>query len=514
MKIVLECLWSGSPQFNHLPQELWSYDPVQQIIRSRKCETSLFPMSLFLKEDLQYHGDTEPSPCIENTLASMHVIEVVDVDLFEDGPSILQVDLVPQLSSLEEQQKEDVQAILKDFPHLFSSGSNDLGHIVNPDMCHRIELIEGATPPTRLRSMSSYSEREREFIAREIQMLLSLGIIQASTSPWISAPVVVRKQDDTLRLCIDFRPLNKVTVADPYPLPNIEMMLRRMSKSCYFSTVDIASAFWQVPMHEAHVKYTGFMTPDGKYEWLRMPFGLKNASSTFQRLMDWVVGNSLYADAYLDDVFVHSVTWKEHCMHLREVFTKLSQHRIKLKLPKCVFGAPTIRALGHVVGNGQMRPDPENIAAILNLPVPKDKNAVRSVLGAAGYYRGYIQDFALKTEPMSRLMKKNEPFVWTPECQQAFDVMKKAMASDPVLRMPNLSLPFVLTTDWSKSAIGAVLSQIDENTKFDHPVAFASRILTPAERNYSPTEGECLALVWAIEKFRTFLRWSQICCLY
>ena len=159
---------------------------------------------------------------------------------------------------------------------------------------------------------------------KEVQMLIDLNIVQPSTSPWISAPVCVKKSEGTLRLCIDFRPLNKYTVEDPYPLSLIDNLLRKMRSAKYISSVDIASAFWQIPMHPEHSKYTGFITPGGKFEWLRMPFGLKNASSTFQRFMDEVLHGCNFAQAYIDDVFMFSSTWEEHLTHLREVFARLA----------------------------------------------------------------------------------------------------------------------------------------------------------------------------------------------
>jgi hypothetical protein len=284
-------------------------------------------------------------------------------------------------------------------------------------------------------------------------------------------------------------------------------MLRRTSKAKYFSSVDIATAFWQVPMHVADRKYTGFMTSTGKYEWLRMPFGLKNASSTFQRLMDHIIGQTDFTAVYLDDIYIFSKTWEDHVKHLHIVFGKLSANGIKLKLPKCIFRAPHIKALGHIVGNGEMRPDPEKVKAIIALPVPRDVHMVRSVLGAYGYYRGYVENFALKTAPMTYLTKKSSQgkWYWTPLCQKAYDELKSALTSQPILKIPRFDLVFIVTIDWSKLAIGAVLSQFDPHTNFDHPVAYASRLLSAAEQYYSPTEGECLALVWAVRKYRIYL---------
>eukprot|EP00884_Botryococcus_braunii_P010957 jgi/Botrbrau1/19863/Bobra.0510s0001.1 len=226
--------------------------------------------------------------------------------------------------------------------------------------------------------------------------------------------------------------------------------------------------------------------------------------------MDHIIGQIDFTAVYLDDIYIFSETWENHVMHLDVVFGKLFDNGIKLKLPKCIFGAPHIKALGHIVGNGEMRPDPQNVEAILALPVPRDiidVHMVRSVLGAYGYYRGYVENFALKTAPLTYLPKKcaQGKWDWTPLCQKAYDELKTALTSQPILRMPRFDLVFIVTTDWSKLAIGAVLSQVDPDTNFDHPVAYASRLLSAAEQSYSPTEGECLALIWAVRKYRIYL---------
>jgi hypothetical protein len=223
--------------------------------------------------------------------------------------------------------------------------------------------------------------------------------------------------------------------------------------------------------------------------------------------MDHVVGQTDFTAVYLDDIYVFSEDWKSHLFHVEEVSKQLARNHIKLKLPKCIFGAPYKKALGHIVGNGEMRPDPKNVAAILALPVPRHVHMVRSVLGAYGYYRGYVDNFASKTAPMTFLTKNcaKGKWEWSEECQKAYDELKRALTSEPILRMPRFDLVFIVTTDWSKLAIGAVLSQVDPDTNFDHPVAYASRLLTSAEQNYSPTEGGCLALVWAVQKYRIYL---------
>lgn len=506
MRVVFECSWREEDCASLPDDRLQQLDPIFRLHAEQStisdqpsCFRVVRPDSILWPSSRICLSDNTTG------VITLHVSSMPD-DLFVSAAELDEKPLLPDLSGLAEDQRSDVQKLIEEFNTLFSKGKSDLGR-VNPEseVFHRIELKPDSSPPTRLRAMSSYSEREIEFIEKEVAMLIELGIVKASSSPWISAPVCVKKQDGELRLCIDFRPLNKCTVPDPYPLPLIDNLLRKMSKAKYITTVDIASAFWQIPMYPAHTKYTGFITPRGKYEWLRMPFGLKNASSTFQRFMDEVLEGCPFAQAYMDDVFIFSQTWEEHCKHLREVFTRLNNHHVKLKLGKCAFGAPEVKCLGHIVGNGLIKPDPDNVSDILSLPVPRDVTSLRSVLGAAGYYREYIHDFALITAPMAKLLKKNVPFVWSAECQEAYNELKRRLTSDPVLKLPDFSRPFILTTDWSKLAIGAVLSQIDPETGFDHPVAFKSRLLTPAESNYAPTEGECLALVWAVQKFRVFL---------
>jgi hypothetical protein len=508
MSIYFECIFEDRTYEHRVPDGLFEYDEVSQLMRECRADTAVLPFSLKLRDSANFMSSPAEAP-LSSTLDAMHELELDD-RLHDACPRLCEIKATPLIPDLDESKRKDIGNLLEEFADLYSSGKDDLGCISDPDICHQIHLQPNSYPPSKFRNMSSYSEREKEFLSGEVKMLLELGIIRQSTSPWVSAPVIVKKSDNTLRLCIDFRPLNACTVSDPYPLPLIESMLRKMASAKYFSAMDIASAIWQVKMHPEHAKYTAFVTHEGKYEWLRMPFGLRNASSTFQRLMDNVLGAALFSHAYLDDVHVYSNTWEEHVKHLRDTFVKLALHKVKLKRPKCIFGAEYLKTLGHVVGGGCLRLDPDNVAAILNLPTPRDVSTTRSVLGAAGYYREYVENFARITEPLSRLLKKTSVFHWTPDCQTAFDQVKHCLTSEPVLWAPNFKLPFILTTDWSKTAMGAVLSQPDpmpdeHGNHFDHPIAYASKTLKPAERNYSPTEGECFALVWACEKFRPFL---------
>ena len=302
-----------------------------------------------------------------------------------------------------------------------------------------------------------------------------------------------------------FRKLNKETLRGAYPLPNIEDMMHDMSGAKYFSSLDVMSAFWNVPVAEKDIAKTGFSTPFGNFEWVRMPFGLVNASSTFQRLINKVLADLPFAVAYIDDIFVFSNSFEEHVEHLQQVLKKLQEAGLKLKLAKCAFAATSIKCLGNIINQEGIHADPDKIAAIKDLPRPLSPSDVRSFLGTANYYRAFVKDFAHLMLPLQELTKKRTQFLWTQECEEAFVAIKEKLTSTPCLHLPVWNQPFIVHSDWSKGAIGAVLSQVDPKTGLEHPIHFASRSLTAAERNYAPTEGECLALVWAVQKFRTYL---------
>ncbi len=268
--------------------------------------------------------------------------------------------------------------------------------------------------------------------------------------------------------------------------------------------MDVMSAFWKVPIKPEDVFKTGFTSPFGNFEWVRMPFGLENASSTFQRLMDNVLENCANASAYIDDVFVFSNTWHEHLSHLDDMLSRLERAGLKLRVSKCAFACQSIKCLGHIIDEQGLHPDPDKISSISSIPAPSDASGARSFLGMTNYFRHFIKDYATMCIPLIELTKKRARFCWSSDCQDAFDRLKRSLTEDPCLIMPDHSKPFILHTDWSKGAVGALLSQISADN-LEHLVAYASRLLTSPERNYAPTEGECLALVWAVKNFCHFL---------
>lgn len=299
--------------------------------------------------------------------------------------------------------------------------------------------------------------------------------------------------------------MNAITRGDAYPLPNITETLDTLSGSQYFTTLDLCSGYHQVEVELADIEKTAFTLPGHHYEFVRMPFALCNAPATFQRLMDTVLigikGES--ALVYLDDIIVYSSTLEQHVECLEQVLKRLDHANLYIQLPKCTFAVNEVEYLGHVVSGEGVKPDPKKIAAVVNYPRPKNERDIIAFIGLIGYYRRFIKDFASRTKPLTELLKKDSKFEWTESQEKAFKELTKALCTKPVLCYPDFSKPFIVSTDASSIAIGAVLSQLHNGN--EHPVAYASRQLNKAEKNYGATERELLALVWVTKYFRCYL---------
>ena len=376
---------------------------------------------------------------------------------------------------------------------------------VTDRVTHHIDLKPGTSPVYVPSYRLPHSQRK---VAHDlVDDMLAEGIIQESHSPWNSPLFLVPKKDGSYRAVVDFRRVNDVTVPDHYPLPVLQDLLQSIGKNnTVFSTLDLKSGFWQIPLDENSRHITAFSTPFGHYEWLRCPMGLRNSPLTCQRLINSIfqglIGHGLFV--YLDDLILVSQDLDSHLTKLALVLQKFSDAGLKLNLPKCKFLRARIEFLGHLVDKDGIHTTPDKVKAVQNFPVPTSVNNVRSFLGLAGYYRAFIQDFATIAAPLTRLLKKDVPFVWTNAHQRSFEFLKTTLTNAPILAFPDYSLPFTICTDASAKGLGAVLMQQVEPRR-PHVIAYASRTLNTAESRYSVTHLEALAVVWSLKHFRDLI---------
>lgn len=340
--------------------------------------------------------------------------------------------------------------------------------------------------------------------------MLKEGIIRPSTSPWTSPIWVVPKKMDASgekkwRLVVDYRKLNAKTINDKFPIPNISDILDKLGRCHYFTTLDLAAGFHQIKMDPADICKTAFSTEDGHDEYVRMPFGLKNAPASFQRHMNVVLAGLVgkICLVYMDDIIIFSTSIQEHCTNLKKVFDALRKSNLKIQCDKSEFLKREVEFLGHIVTSEGVKPNPDKIKVIQNWPLPKNEKELRGFLGILGYYRKFIKDFAKIAKPLTNSLRKDEGIKHTKEFIGAFERCRNILTGSDILQYPDFSKQFILTTDASNHALGAVLSQ--GITGSDKPIAFASRTLNKSEENYSTIEKELLAVVWACKYFRPYL---------
>ena len=366
---------------------------------------------------------------------------------------------------------------------------------------HTIPLIPGARPVSvRPYRIAPHLKDELE---KQIKELLASGMIRHSNSEFSSPVLLVKKKEEgTWRMVIDYRHLNAITLKSKYPVPVIDELLDELAGACWFSKLDLKAGYYQIRLAPGEEYKTAFQTHNGHYEFNVMGMGLSGAPGTFQGTMNYDLSPVLRKCAlvFFDDILVFSKTLREHWEHLDEVLSILHREQWKVKMSKCDFAQPKIAYLGHVISAEGVSTDPDKIVAVQQWPTPQNVKEVRGFLGLSGYYRKFIKHYGIIARPLTDLLKKNVPFVWTSITDEAFVTLKQALVSAPVLALPDFTKPFMIETDACEYGIGAVLMQQG------HPLAFVSKTLGPKNRALSVYEKEYLAILLAVDKWRPYLQ--------
>lgn len=368
---------------------------------------------------------------------------------------------------------------------------------------HSIDI--GDAKPIKQRHWPVSPAKEKEMFS-EIENMLALDVIEESKSPWSSNCVLVKK-GEKMRLCLDSREVNKVTLKDAYPLPHVDGILSRLPSARFITGLDMKHAFWQIPLEQKSRPYTAFTVPNRPlYQYKVMPFGLCNAAQTLCRLMDQVIPAHLRTRVfvYLDDLLVLSDDVDSHMKLLEEIASYLRQANLTINIAKSKFCMLEIKYLEFIIGYGQLKADPQKVSAIKEFPPPTSVRQLRRFLGLSGWYRRFVENYATITCPLTDLLKKNKTFDWNQDAERVFNLLKSKLTSAPLLMTPDFSKPFVLLCDASLHGLGCVLAQKNEDG-MELPIAYRSEKLTKAQRNYTVTELECLAVIKGINKFRAYV---------
>ncbi|GJU42668.1 reverse transcriptase domain-containing protein [Tanacetum coccineum] len=396
----------------------------------------------------------------------------------------------------DEKKLDDIR-VVRDFPEVFPDDL--LGLPLVREIEFRIDLIPGASPVVR--SPYRLAPSEMLELSNQLKELQEKGFIRPSHSPWGAPVLFVKKKDGSMRMCIDYRELNKLTIKNRYPLPRIDDLFDQLQGACCFSKIDLRSGYHQLRVREEDIPKTAFRTRYGHFEFTVMPFGLTNAPAIFMDLMNRVCKPYLdkFVIVFIDDILIYSKSEEEHEVHLKTILDLLEKEKLYAKFSKCEFWLKEVQFLGHVVNRDGIHMDPSKVESVKNWKTPESSTEIRSFLGLAGYYRRFIKNFSKIAKPLTLLTQKNKAYVWGDKQDEAFQILKEKLCNAPVLALPDRPDDFVVYCDASKHGFGSVLMQRGK------VIAYASRQLKKHDKNYTTHDLELGAVVFAFKIWRHYL---------
>ena len=483
-------------------------------------ETSIEPTSLVCENNEKKELDMQENIDIEKKVEKKFITSPADIDIHR------RVEL--QDADISEEHKQAFRDLCTEFTDIFSTDSGDIGK--TPLL--EVEIDTGDSRPITQKPYT-LPLKHTKWVQRELEILEKAGVIVRSVSPWASPIVVVPKrtapgEPPKRRLCVDYRALNSLLppVKKAYskakgiltlvPLPKIDEIYARLKGSNIYSTFDMRSGYYHMVLSEKLRPKSAFVSSFGKWEFKRCPFGLAQAPAYFQRLVNEVLLGLTFAFGYLDDILVYSPDMETHLEHLRKLFMKLREADLKLKEVKCNFLKKHIQYLGHIISGNGITPMSEKLECIKDMPPPKTAKEVKHFLGLIGYYRKFVPRFSDLARPLNMLARKDVPFEWTPICQESFDLLKASLMTEPILKYPDLNLPYVLFTDASKYAWACVLTQEKihqmegKEIKILHPITYMSGLFRGSQLNWACLTKEAYAIYMSIKKLAYYLEDADI----
>lgn len=433
-----------------------------------------------------------------------HNIKTTNNYVINFNEHVKEEDFEIKINHLNERQKSEINNLVTTYESVFAKNKYDIGTVNGYEA--RIDLLVDKYCSKRPYRCTLEDKKE---IEEQIEKLLDNKLIEESYSPFAAPVTLAFKKEDNRksRLCIDFRDLNKIIIPQAQPFPLIEDLMMKTRNCNYFSTLDINSAFWSIPLRIEDRKKTGFVTQEGHFQWTCLPFGLKTSPAIFQRILSNILRKyklTNFAVNYIDDILIFSKTFTEHMDHLTQLLDAIKTEGFRLKFTKCTFASDSVKYLGHIIQNNSVKPVKDNLISIKSFPIPRTQKNIRQFLGKINFYHEYVPKSAIILDPLHNLLRKNQKFVWSEECQKAFDTIKNLLCSQPVLEIFDQELPINIYTDASLEGVGAILKQLQPDGK-EKPVAYFSKKLNEAQKKKKAIYLECLAIKEAVKYWQYWL---------